>query len=142
MNNKIITAEEFDNILENLPYFSREIASENIYNAFKKLRADIIAEADDPDSVFSKVSGIWYMSGLDFGEGVPQLFAKTSIKINTADRSEFVRKIHSCVNVDIVYDYEESIIKGDTLVQGTRDLLLREFTDGKVYTIFDKQRDL
>lgn len=125
-----------------VPYFTENTVGEILAERFSKLR--VLLEKNDTSSVLNQdtVTGVWYLAGLNFEDDYnhPQIIVRSPISADSYDRMIIEAAISGCLYADIIYDYDEDYISGDTVVQGSQNELFTEVKENRVYTIFDKER--
>ena len=71
-----------------VPFFSKGAVGEKLAGRFQKLQQTILnRKENDPHALNPKnVTGIWYLSGLQYEEGNPQVLVRSDIPKGTYER--------------------------------------------------------
>ena len=115
---------------------------EKLAGRFQKLQQTILnRKENDPHALNPKnVTGIWYLSGLQYEEGNPQVLVRSDIPKGTYERILLHNEIFEIIYNDVVYDYDKDFVEGENVIHGLQKELLGELRAGRVYAIYDKER--
>lgn len=134
--------------IKTLPYFSSKDMSADFYDRFSKLREALESRGENSTHLLNKknVTGIWYLTDLAFEEGEPQIIVRVDetnpeLKTGSYTRLLLHGEIFDMIHNDVNYDYEEEINQGDTMIKGQQSKLFREIEQGRVLTIYDRERE-
>lgn len=134
--------------IKTLPYFSSKDMSADFYERFSKLREALESRGENSTHLLNKknVTGIWYLTDLAFEEGEPQIIVRVDetnpeLKTGSYTRLLLHGEIFDMIHNDVNYDYEEEINQGDTMIKGQQSKLFREIEQGRVLTIYDRERE-
>lgn len=129
-------------------YFTSSDMNADIYNRLAKLRGAITNREEDSPHLLNRknVTGIWYLTNLSFEEGEPQIIVRVDennpdLKAGSYTRLLLHGEIFDILHNDVNYDYEEEINQGDTMIQGLQSKLFHEIEQGRVLTVYDKERE-
>lgn len=125
-----------------VPFFSKGTVGEKLAGRFQKLQQTILnRKENDPHALNPKnVTGIWYLSGLQYEEGNPQVLVRSDIPKGTYERILLHNEIFEIIYNDVVYDYDKDFVEGENVIHGLQKELLGELRAGRVYAIYDKER--
>lgn len=134
--------------IKTLPYFSSKDMSADFYERFSKLKEALESREENSTHLLNKknVTGIWYLTDLAFEEGEPQIIVRVDetnpeLKTGSYTRLLLHGEIFDMIHNDVNYDYEEEINQGDTMIKGQQSKLFREIEQGRVLTIYDRERE-
>ena len=143
-----MTNTEIKEILNNTRYFSPEEMPKDIYDRFSRLRTTLMTREEDDTCLLNKgnVIGVWYMTDLSYDEGNPQIILRVDqdspeLKLGAPKRLYLNDEIFNIILNDVCYDYDEQVDKNDSFVEGLQDLLFSEIANGRVLTIYNKERE-
>lgn len=129
-------------------YFTSSDMSADLYERFTKLRDFITSREKDSPHLLNKknVTGIWYLTDLAYEEGAPQIIIRVDennpeLKIGSYTRMLLHGEIFDVLYQDVNYDYDEEINKSDTLIRGLQSRLFSEIEQGRILTVYDKERE-
>lgn len=129
-------------------YFTSSDMNADIYNRLAKLRGAITNREEDSPHLLNRknVTGIWYLTNLSFEEGEPQIIVRVDennpdLKAGSYTRLLLHGEIFDILRNDVNYDYEEEINQGDSMIQGLQSKLFHEIEQGRVLTVYDKERE-
>ncbi len=137
-----MTALEIAQKLNDMPFFSLGTVGDELFRDFNTLKKTLEERGENDHHQLNKgnVTGIWYLSGLKYEEGNPQLLVRSSIKKGTYERILLGSEIWDFVKQDVTFDYDADLLMGDGMIIGTQKELCEEILAGRVYTIFDANR--
>ena len=134
--------------IKTLPYFSSKDMSADFYERFSKLKEALESRGENSTHLLNKknVTGIWYLTDLAFEEGEPQIIVRVDetnpeLKTGSYTRLLLHGEIFDMIHNDVNYDYEEEINQGDTMIKGQQSKLFHEIEQGRVLTIYDRERE-
>ncbi len=143
-----MTKADIQERIKSTRYFTSSDMNADIYNRLAKLRGVITNREEDSPYLLNKknVTGIWYLTDLSFEEGEPQIIVRVDennpdLKAGSYTRLLLHGEIFDILHNDVNYDYEEEINQGDTMIQGLQSKLFHEIEQGRVLTVYDKERE-
>ena len=130
-------------MLSEAPFFSMSKVGDDLFKRFSELKTVIQKRGDGDSHQLNRnnVTGIWYLSGLHFEEGAPQILVRTSLKKKSYEHLLMCAEIHEFAEQDVAYDYDTDLA-GDNMIIGQQKELFEEIAAGRVLTIYDKEREI
>lgn len=132
-----------DNIkakLADTPFFSIGTVGDELFQRFKNLKELLERRgAEDFHTLNNeKVTGVWFFTHLKFEEDAPQLLIRTAYDKRSYEYLLVCSEIHEFVKQDVAYHLND--LWGDGMIIGQKEELLTEIQEGRLLTIYDKER--
>ena len=128
--------------LATAPFFSFGKVGTDLFQKFENLK-EIIQKrgAEDFHTLNNeKVTGVWYFTRLKFEGNAPQLLIRTEYEKKSYEYLLVCSEIHEFLGQDVAFHLNDLFT--ENMIIGQREELASEILEGRLLTIYDKEREM